>query len=221
MTVQAALYGPALGFAFLLANYLSLAAVLRDRRSALWASLLISLGGNTSFWNRPDPVAGLRLDWVLHVPFHALSLATAQSLGWVLFLPCLALTHVAYQRFSRLRAVALGILLGVLFHAHTLTFVNACAAQLTYFVLVNALERPRRRWFRVWLVGLGGVAVAFAWLTLSRPVASFAALSRSAVPRSLSRSRTTRASASISGRTPPPRWSPSRTWCCSHGTPAL
>ena len=51
-----------------------------------------------------------------------------------------------------------------------------CAAQLTYFVLVNALERPRRRWFRVWLVGLGGVAVAFAWLTLSRPVASFAAV---------------------------------------------
>jgi hypothetical protein len=176
MTVQAALYGPALGFAFLLANYASLAAVLRDRRSALWASLLISLGGNASFWNRPDPVAGLPLDQVLHVPFHALSLATAQSLGWVLFLPCLALTHLAYQRFSRGRAVALGVLLGLLFYAHTLTFVNAGAAQLTYFVLVNALERPRRRGFHAWLIGLGGVAAAFGWLTLSRPVASFAAV---------------------------------------------
>jgi hypothetical protein len=176
MTVQAVLYGPALGFAFLLANYASLAAVLGDRRSALWASLLISLGGNASFWNRPDPVAGLRLDWVLHAPFHALSLATAQSLGWVLFLPCFALTYLAYQSFSRGRAVALGVLLGLLFYTHTLTFVNAATAQLVYLVLANALERPRRRGFRFWLIGLGGIAVAFAWVTLSRPVASFAAI---------------------------------------------
>jgi hypothetical protein len=176
MTVQAVLYGPALGFAFLLANYASLAAVLHDRRAALWASLLISLGGNASFWNRPDDVAGMPLDYVLHVPFHALPLATAQSLGWVLFLPCLALTHVAYQRFSRRRALALGLVLGLLFYAHTLTFVNAAAAQLAYFVLVNALERPRRRGFGYWLVGLGGVAGAFAWVTLSRPVASFASV---------------------------------------------
>lgn len=176
MTVQAVLYGPALGFAFLLANYASLAAVLRDRRAALWASLLISLGGNASFWNRPDPLAGLRLDWVLHVPFHTLPLATAQSLGWVLFLPCLALTHLVHQRFSRRRAVALGILLGTLFYAHTLTFVNVSAAQVTYLVLANALERPRRRGFRAWLAGLGVLAVAFASVTLSRSVASFAAV---------------------------------------------
>jgi hypothetical protein len=176
MTVQAVIYGPALGFAFLLANYASLSAVLRDRRSALWASFLISLGGNASFWSRPDPVAGLLLDQVLHVPFHALPLATAQSLGWVLYLPCLALTHLAYQRFSRGRAVAVGVLLGLLFYAHTLTFVNAAAAQLAYFVLANALERPRRRGYRAWMIGLAGVAVVFGWVTLSRPVASFAAV---------------------------------------------
>ena len=174
MTVQATLYGPALGFAFLLGNYLSLAAVLRDRRTALWASLLLSLGGNASFWNRPDPVAGLPLEVVLHVPFHALSLATAQSLGWVLFLPCLALTHLVYQRFSRPRALALGALLGVLFYAHTLTFVNAGAAQLAYFVLTNALERPRRPGFRAWLATLAALGAAFVVVTLARPVASFA-----------------------------------------------
>jgi len=173
ITVQAALYGPALGFVFLLANYLSLAAVLRDRRAALWASLLISLGGNGSFWNRHDPVAGLPLNTILHVPFQALSLGTAQSLGWVLFLPCLSLTHLAYRGFARSRAVALGLLLGVLFYTHTLTFVNVAAAQLAYLVLANALERPRARGFPAWAALLGLAAIAFVGLTVMRPVASF------------------------------------------------
>jgi hypothetical protein len=173
VTVQAALYGPALGFALLLVNYFSLAAVLRDRRVALWASLLISLGGNASFWNRHDPIAGLPLNAILHVPFHALSLGTAQSLGWALFLPCLSLTYLAYRGFARPRAVALGVLLGVLFYTHTLTFVNVAAAQLAYLVLANALERPRARGFRVWAGLLGLAAIAFVGLTVMRPVASF------------------------------------------------
>ena len=58
MAVQAVLYGPALGMAFLLLNYLSIAAVVRDPRVALVASLLLSLGGNSTFLDRPDP--GLR-----------------------------------------------------------------------------------------------------------------------------------------------------------------
>ena len=176
MTAQAAIYAPALGFAFLLANYASLAAVLRDRRTALWAALLVSLGGNASFWSRTEPDSGLPLGLVLHVPFHALPLATAQSLGWVLFLPCLALTHLAYRRFSRGRAVALGALLGALFYAHTLTFVNVGAAQLAYFVLANGLEEPRRRGYRLWLGGLGAVAAAFVAATVARPAASFGAV---------------------------------------------
>ena len=155
MTVQAVLFGPLLGAAFLLLNYLSIAAVVGDRRVALGASLLISLGGNSSFLDRPDPVSGLPLNSVLHVPFHVISLATAQSLGWVLLLPCLSLTHLAYRGFSRTRAVLAGVLLAALFHSHTLTFVNVGAAQLAYLVLANALERPRDRRFKAWLAALG------------------------------------------------------------------
>jgi hypothetical protein len=117
MTVQAVLYGPALGFAFLLVNYFSISAVVRDSRVALAASLMLSLGANSTFVDRPDPVSGLPLNTVLHVPFQVITLATAQSLGWVLLLPCLSLTHLAYRSFSRRRAVAAGALLAALFHA--------------------------------------------------------------------------------------------------------
>ncbi len=95
--------------------------MLRDRWAALWASLLISLGGNSTFFDRLDPVSGLPLDTVLHVPFQVLSLGTAQSLGWLLFLPCLCLTHLAYRRSSAGLAIASGVLLGAplpLAHAH-------------------------------------------------------------------------------------------------------
>ncbi len=174
MSVQAVLFGPLLGFAFLLLNYLSIAAVVSDRRVALVASLLISLGGNASFLDRPDPASGLPLNSVLHVPFHVISLATAQSLGWVLFLPCLSLTFLAHRRFSRTRAVGAGILLAALFHSHTLTFVNVAAAQLFYLVLVNALERPREGRTRAWLGALALLAAVFVALVATRPSLSFA-----------------------------------------------
>ena len=173
MTVQAVLFGPLLGFSFLLLNYVSLAAVLSDRRVALVASLLISLGGNSSFIDRFDPASGLPLNSVLHVPFHVISLATAQSLGWVLVLPCLSLTYLAYRHFSRTRAVGAGVLLATLFHSHTLTFVNVGAAQLFYLILVNALERPRDRRFGAWLGALALLAATFAALVATRASLSF------------------------------------------------
>ncbi len=176
MTVQAVIYGPLLGFAFLLLNYLSIAAVVRDSRVALWASLMISLGGNSSFLNRPDPVSGFPLNFILHVPFHTLSLGTAQSLGWVLFLPCLSLTHLAYRHFSVPRAIASGALLALLFQTHTLTFVNAAFVQLVYLILANALERPRDRHFWAWLLALGLVIAVFAYLAATRHLVSFVSL---------------------------------------------
>ncbi len=176
MSVQAVLFGPLLGSAFLFLNYLSIAAVVGDRRVALAASLLISLGGNSSFLDRPEPVSGLSLNSVLHVPFHVISLATSQSLGWVLLLPCLSLTHLAYRGFSRTRAIFAGVLLGALFHAHTLTFVNVGAAQLAYLMLANALERPRDRRFKAWLAALALVAIGLGLLVATRPSISFAIL---------------------------------------------
>ena len=174
MTVQAVLFGPWLGFSFLLLNYFSIAAVVSDRRVALVASLLISLGGNSSFLDRPDPVSGLPLNSILHVPFHVISLATAQSLGWVLLVPCLSLTFLAHRHFSRTRAVGAGVLLAALFHSHTLTFLNVAAAQLFYLVLVNALDRPRDRRFRAWIGALALLAVAFVALVATRLSLSFA-----------------------------------------------
>jgi hypothetical protein len=176
MTVQAVIFGPVLGAAFLLGNYLSIAGLVRDRRAAFAASLLISLGGNSTFFDRPETASGLSLNAVLHVPFHVISLATAQSLGWVLLLPCLSAMHFAYRDFTRRRAILAGVLLGTLFHAHTLTFVNVGAAQVAYFVLANALERPRNRHFRAWLATLGVLTAAFLVLVLTRPSLSFALL---------------------------------------------
>jgi len=174
MSVQAVLFGPLLGAAFLLLNYLSLAAVLTDRRVALVASLLISLGGNSTFVDRPEPVSGLSLHAVLHVPFQVISLATAQSFGWVLMLPCVSLTHLAYRGFSRRRAIAAGVLLAALFYSHTLTFVNVAGTQLAYLVLANACERVRDGRFRAWLVALGLVAGTLVALVATRPSLSFA-----------------------------------------------
>jgi hypothetical protein len=175
MTVQAVLYGPALGFAFLLGNYFALRAVFRDARLALGASLLLSLGANSTFLNRPEPVSGLPLNDVLHVPFRVISLGTAQSLGWVLLLPCLAVIERSYRHFSPLRAAAAGGLLAALFHVHTLTFVNAAAAQVAYLVFANLLERPRDYRFRLWLAVLGLLTAAFV-LFATRPTFPFPAL---------------------------------------------
>jgi len=176
MTAQAVLFGPLMGAAFLLLNYLSLAAVVSDRRVALGASLLISLGGNSTFLDRRDAGSGLALNAVLHVPFHVISLATAQSLGWVLLLPSLSVMHLAYRDFTRRRAILAGVLLGLLFHAHTLTFVNVGAVELAYLVIANAQERPRGRAFRAWLAALVVLAAAFLALVLTRPTLSFALL---------------------------------------------
>jgi hypothetical protein len=117
ITVQAVIYAPALAFAFLLGNYLSIAAVTRDTRVALWASLLISLGGNSVFFDRFDALARQPIETVLHVPFHP-PRGDRTEPGLVLFLPCLALTHLAYRRSAlreRLPRSAAG---GALSHAH-------------------------------------------------------------------------------------------------------
>ncbi len=176
MTVQAVLFGPPLGSAFLFLNYLSLGAVLKDRRVALVASLILSLGGNSSFVDRPEPVSGLPLNAIFHVPFYAISLGTAQSLGWVLLLPTLSLCTLAYRDFSRSRALGAGLLLGALFHAHTLTFVNVAAVELVFLILANGLGRPHDRRFRAWLVVLGVLGGAFVGLVASQPAISFASL---------------------------------------------
>jgi hypothetical protein len=176
MTVQAVIYGPLLGFLFLWLNYLSLASVLRQGRVALGASLIISLGGNSGLTRWIDPAWDHALSFRLHVPFHALSLGTGQSLGWVLFLPSLALMYRAYREFTIPRAVAAGTCLGLLLHTHTLTLVNVAFVQLLYLIVVNALERPRDRRWGIWAASLGLVAAIFLGAVTTRPAVTFATL---------------------------------------------
>jgi hypothetical protein len=176
MTVQAVLFGPLLGAGMLLANYFALAAVLHDRRSALVASLLISLGGNASFMNPVEPVSGLRLNTVLHVPFHVISLGTSQSLGWVLLLPTLGSMYLAHRAFSRVRALGSGLLLGTLFYAHTLSFVNAAAVELAYLLLATARDSPKGGRRTAWLAAIGVLAAAFVALVAARGRISFVEL---------------------------------------------
>ncbi len=58
---------------------------------------------------------------LLHLPFQAVSLGTAQSLGWVLFLPSLGFLQLAHSQFTVRRGVAFGACTGLLLQAHTLT----------------------------------------------------------------------------------------------------
>jgi hypothetical protein len=176
MTVQAVLFGPLVGAAFLLASYLSLAPVLRDRWAALAASAVLALGGNATFVDRPDPASGLSLNTVLHVPFHVISLGTSQSLGWVLLLPTLCLSYLAYREFTKARAALAGVLLALLFYAHTLSFVNVGAVIVASLVAANAAERPRDGRFGAWLALLGLIAAGFAALVATRPAVGFAHL---------------------------------------------
>jgi hypothetical protein len=91
----------------------------------------------------------------------------------VLLLPALCLGYLAHREFRRAQAVGAGLLLGLLFYSHTLTFVNLAAAQLVYLVLSNALERPRDRRFKAWLAAVGLVAAGFTGLVAARGRISF------------------------------------------------
>jgi len=168
MTVQAVIYGPLLGGLFLWLNYASIARVVRDPTVALGASLILSLGGSSGLARWLDPALEYHLSFYLHVPFQALSLGSGQSLGWVLFLPCLCLTYLAYREFTVLRAIGSGACLGFLLQVHTLTFITAAFVQLVYLTLSNALERPRDRGWKIWAISIGVIAVSFAGYTAAR-----------------------------------------------------
>ena len=161
MTVQAVLYGPLLGALFFWLNHAAVRAVTGDRWTAFLASLIVSLGGDSGLPHLLPGVDTEVLDRTLHVPFHTLSLGTAQSLGWLLFLPCLALLHLGRERFTVARAAGFGACTGLLFHAHTLTFLNVAFAQLVYLTVVNAGELVGKK-RRLWAAGIGAIVLAFA-----------------------------------------------------------
>jgi hypothetical protein len=177
MTLQAIAYGPLLGFLFVWLGYLSLAAAIGDRWTAALAATVAAFtvdpGLDRLVLGRE---AGHALDRILHVPFHALGLGNGQSLGWVLFFPAICLLFTARERFTPRRAGLHGLCLGLLFLAHTLTFIHVLAIEIAYLTARRALSPLRDRPWQVWAGGMALVTAAFVFRAWIRPPHSFATL---------------------------------------------
>jgi hypothetical protein len=161
MTIQLAVYGPLLGFLIVWLGYVSLLPILHDRRQAAIASALVGLGVGSGLHLVFQHTRSQNLDNVLHVPFHALPLGTAQSLGWVLFLPCVASLYLARERNTTASIVAMGVSLGVLFNTHTLTFINVAFIHLAYLAYRNYTDAPRDLRWKLFMLINACAAVAF------------------------------------------------------------
>src|SRR5260221_7661416 len=132
MTVQAVLYGPLLGSLLFLAVFFTVRALSREGTGALLAALLVSLGVSSGLPRLLPGFDANTLESVLHRPFHVISLATAQSVGWVLFLPALGLFYLALEEFTLWRALGFGAMTGLLLHVHTVTFLNVGLVQVAW-----------------------------------------------------------------------------------------
>ena len=141
-------YGPALGVLMTLVNYVSVYAVTRSIFVAALATIIITFMGD-----------GILTDWMLslygyegqeityvkatiHVPVTALPSGTNAVLGLVLILPVLSVIFLAERNGSVVLFAAGGALLGLLFQAHTLTFMFVMSA-LCVFLMGSALVQDR------------------------------------------------------------------------------
>jgi hypothetical protein len=177
MTFQPFVYGPLLGFLFVWLGYLALSAATGDRWTAATAAAIAAF--TVDPWLSRLVLgreASDALVLLLHVPFHALGLGNGQSLGWVLFLPATCLLFIARERFTHLRAALHGACLGLLFLAHTLTFINVACIEVVYLTMRRALASPRDRSWRVWAAGMAVLAFAFVFFAWVRPPHTFATL---------------------------------------------
>ena len=176
MTFQVFVYGPLLGFLFVWLGYRALAAATGDRWTAAIAAAIAAFTVDplARLWLGRE--AGDALILMLHVPFHALGLGNGQSLGWVLFFPATCLLFTARERFTPLRATLHGASLGLLFLAHTLTFINVACIEVAYLTGRRALSSPRDRRWTVWAGGMVALAAAFAFCAWIRPPHTFATL---------------------------------------------
>ncbi len=172
MTVQAVVYGPLLASLLFLGVFATARALGQEGKTALLAALLLSLGVSSGLPRLLPGFDANVLESLLHTPFHAVSLGTAQSLGWVLFLPTLGLFYLAFERFTPSRALGFGALTGLLAHVHTLTFLNAGLVQVAWLAVrcfEEAPDRPKRSFWRAatLLVVLGFAARALLGPPLS------------------------------------------------------
>jgi hypothetical protein len=177
MTFQVLVYGPLLGFLFVWLGYLSVSAATGDQWTAGAAAAIAAFAVDPGLSRLVlGKEAGDALILLLHVPFHALGLGNGQSLGWVLFLPTTCLLFIARERFTPRRAALHGACLGLLFLAHTLTFINVACIEVVYLTARRARAAPRDRRWRIWAGGMAALAAAFAFFAWIRPPQTFATL---------------------------------------------
>jgi hypothetical protein len=177
MAFQALIYSPLLAFLFVWGGYRALAVALEDRMTAALAAGIAAFTVNPSLSRLLlGEAAHDALIRLVHVPFHALALGSGQALGWVLFLPATAMLYAARERFTPRRAMAHGILFGLLFLAHTLTFINAAFVGVAYLMVRRWNERPTGWRGGIWTAGTIALVAVFAWRAWVQPPHSFLVL---------------------------------------------
>ena len=82
----------------------------------------------------------------------------------------------ARERFTPRRAGLHGLSLGLLFLAHTLTFIHALAIEIAYLTVRRALSPLRDRTWKLWAGGMALVTAAFVSLAWIRPPHTFVTL---------------------------------------------
>jgi hypothetical protein len=177
MAFQALVYAPLLAFLYVWGGYRALVAALEDRTTAALAAGLAAFTVNPALSRLLlGAHAHDTLIRLVHVPFHALPLGTGQSLGWVLFFPSAALLFAAREKFSPGRGLAHGLFFGLLFLAHTLTFINVAFVGVAYLMVRRLHERPSGWRGRIWAAGTILLLAVFAWRAWVRPPHSFLVL---------------------------------------------
>jgi hypothetical protein len=177
MTFQAFVYGPLLGFLFVWLGYVSLKAATGDPWTAAVAAAIAAFAVDPGLSRLVlGKEGGDALILMLHVPFHALGLGNGQSLGWVLFFPVTCLLYIARERFTPPRAAMHGAGLGLLFLAHTLTFINVACIEVVYLTARRALSSHRDGRWTLWAGGMAALAAAFVFFAWIRPPQTFATL---------------------------------------------
>jgi hypothetical protein len=177
MAFQALVYAPFLGFLMIWGGYQALAGVVADRMTAALAAGIAAFTVDPSLSRLVlDHATHDHLTLLLHVPFHAVALGNGQSLGWTLFLPATALLFRAREDFTPRRGIAHGLLFGLMFLVHTLTFMNVAFVAAAYLTVRRLLERPFGRRHQVWAAGMVVILAVFAWFAWIRPPQTFLVL---------------------------------------------
>ena len=133
MVLEAVYLGPFWGFLYIVINYLFLSKTFNNKRIALISSVFMAFMWHSRitdiYFTEHASVTTL-----LHVAFIALMLSVA-GLSYIFYVPALCLMYLAYTRRSIQYKIYYGLLLGIIFQSHTLTFINILFINFFYLIL--------------------------------------------------------------------------------------